>query len=76
MSKKARRRERRNRFKRPLWRMIDDRSGFVIYSDEFMLDHKGRVVTKDTFDPIHPTEMDIEVPEDDLTVWPARNDDE
>lgn len=46
------------------WKLIDDRSGFEIYSTEAVIDHNGYITSKNNYDPIHYTEIPIHYPID------------
>lgn len=39
-----------------------DRSGFVFYNDQMMIDHRNRVIAKQYADPIHWSEYPWEMP--------------
>lgn len=46
------------------WKVTCDRSGFVFYSDEIMQDHKGRLINRAYYDPVHWTEKPLNYPLD------------
>ena len=56
MSDKTRREERWLLTHR-VWKVQDDRSGFVEYSHNMIIDHRGRVCRPEYADPIHPFEI-------------------
>lgn len=60
MSRESRRHHRKLK-KIGTWKVVDDRSGFVLSSEEVVIDHQGRITSRRNFDPIHPSEMNIEV---------------
>ena len=39
-----------------MWRVQDDRSGFVEFSSNIIIDHRGRVTRPEYADPIHAFE--------------------
>ena len=46
------------------YKFQDDRSGFIHKSSEMVIDHRGRVLTAQTLDPVHPTEIPLDIPAD------------
>lgn len=57
-----------------VWRVQDDRSGFIDYSTNMIIDHRGRVTRPEYADPIHPFEKPQPIITDDLRVPFARKD--
>lgn len=60
MSIKSNKQLRKMRWKPDYWHLQDDKSGFVIGSDECKIDHRGRITSAKLWDPIHPTEMPVD----------------
>lgn len=56
------RRNKNSRIGRGKWKLIDDRSGFELRSEDAWIDHRGRITSKSNWDPIHYTEMVIDFP--------------
>jgi hypothetical protein len=57
MSRKSKEKDRRaERSAAHYWKMVDDRSGFYMYSNEAVMDHRGRVTVRSNWDPVHPSE--------------------
>lgn len=52
MSMKTHKQHRRDINKRGLYKLIDDKTGFVIYSDEAVVDYLGNITTLKNLDPI------------------------
>ena len=40
------------------WKVYDDRSGFIIYSDKAVRDSKGVLTNRQNYDPLPPCQMD------------------
>lgn len=57
-----------------VWRVQDDRSGFVEYSTDVIIDHKGRVTRPEYADPIHPFELPMKPIVDDPSIPYCRPD--
>jgi hypothetical protein len=47
------------------WKLIDDRSGFEIYSDEAIIDDKGFITSRKNYEPIHWSELPVILPIDE-----------
>lgn len=63
MSKETRKLNRLRKCDLNSWKVVDDRTGFVLNSKEAVIDHKGILTDKKNFDPIHPSEMYVEIKE-------------
>ena len=57
MSKRSREKTRNRGWQRGLIKLIDDKSGFYLYSNHMVVDHRGRVTSQDNFDPPLPNEL-------------------
>lgn len=53
---------------------MDDRSGFVEYSNHVIIDHRGRVTLPRFADPIHPMEMELPFKDDSMEIPFCRPD--
>lgn len=57
-----------------VWRVVDDRSGFVEFSNNMIIDHRGRVSLPHHADPIHPIEVPLPIIVDSPNVPFSRPD--
>lgn len=61
MSRRSLKKQRKHKH-RGTWKMIDDKTGFIIYSYEAIVDHRGKVTTKANYDPPSVTETEYLFP--------------
>lgn len=54
--------------------MQDDRSGFIDYSTNMIIDHRGRVTRPEYADPIHWTEKPPVIIQEEMNVTFSRKD--
>lgn len=58
MSKRSSRKKRHSTYSSGVYKLIDDRSGFEVYSDEAIIDEqRGLVTSRNNYDPPHYTEF-------------------
>lgn len=62
MSRKTRSNHRKRIVKAGHWKLIDDRSGMELDNTQVIVDHRGRLTSKGNWDPIHYSELPIQLP--------------